>query len=399
MLTDLRLAFRSFLRAPGFAAVAVVTIGLGVGASTAIYSVIDGVLLEPFPYEDAGRIVAVSQVVEESGQVDGISVANARDLADRMSSFMTLATMEPYGVDFMGPEGPTALDTWLVSEEFFQVMGVPAALGRTLVPEDYETGRRAVVIGDGVWRDRFGADPGIVGRSLPSADGAYEVVGVMPPEFDYPRGRAVWAPVRYPAERAEENRGAAYLEAVARLAPGATVEGAEAELRTVMARLRMEHPHANAGYTAGLAPLPDSLLGGVRPALFLLLGGAGLLLLIATANVANLMLVRATDRSRLTAIRAALGAGRVRLLRHAFAESLTLGILGGGLGVLVAFWSLGGILSFAPAELPRLGEVAVDGDRAGVRSVRLGPDGPLVRCGAGVPLLAPGPPPLHREWW
>jgi hypothetical protein len=192
MIRDLRFAFRSLLRAPAFSLVAVLTIGLGVGASTAIYSVVDGVLLEPFPYEAPERLVAVSQVVEATGATDGISVANARDLRERMTSFLAMATMEPYGIDFIGADGPVALDTWLVSEEFFQVMGVPALLGRTLTPEDYTAGRSAVVIGHGMWQERFGGDPEIVGRKLEAGEAAFEIVGVMPPEFDYPRGRAVW---------------------------------------------------------------------------------------------------------------------------------------------------------------------------------------------------------------
>jgi putative ABC transport system permease protein len=361
LIRDIRFALRSYARTPGFTLLAVSTIALGVGASTAIYSVVDGVLLEPLPYEAADRIVALAQVAEETGEVEGVSVANAGDWRERARSFDAVATLEPYGIDFMGPDGPAALDSWLVTEDFFRVMGVPALLGRTLQPEDYDAARSVVVIGFGVWQERFGGDPEIVGRTLPAGDGVLEIVGVMPPTFEYPAGRRVWAPVRYDGDWVEDQRGAAYLEAVARLAPGASVEAAAVELRAVMAGLREEYPSANAGYTATLEPLPATVVGSVRPALLVLLGAAGLLLLIATANVANLMLTRAADRGRLAAVRSALGASRGALLRSAFAESLVLGGLGGALGVLVAFWGLSGILVFAPAELPRAGEIAVDG--------------------------------------
>lgn len=366
---DLRFAARTLRRSPGFTAVAVLTLALGIGANTAIFSVVHGVLLRPFPYARADRIVTLWQHDRAAGATrDEVAAANLLDWRERSRSFSGMAALEPYGLDHQGPEGPVTLDTWLVTEDFFAVMGVPALHGRTLTPDDYrrqapgsvyETGVASLVLSHRVWRDRFGGDPGVVGRSIVVDGAPATVVGVMPPEFQYPSGGTVWAPVVYGGDR-PPHRGANYLQAVGRLRPGVTLEQARAELAAIAERLGREHPQTNQHVGVTAVPLPEHLVGGVRPALLLLLGAVGLLLLIACANVAGLLLARGAQRQREFAVRTALGAGHGRLVRQMVTEGLLLALTGGAVGLLLAAGSLKAVLRIAPAGLPRLEQVTMD---------------------------------------
>lgn len=360
LLRDVRISVRSLARQPGFAIVAVLTIALGVGANTAMFSVVNGVLLRPLAVQDAERVVALREVDRDRGEAGAVSVANFMDWQAAATSFSAMAVAEPYGFDYIGADGPASVDSWRVTEEFFDVLRQPALLGRTLRAADFEGGRNVAVIGHGVWRERFGGDPAVVGSTLPSEDGPVEIVGVMPPGFEYPRGRSVWTPVRYDPELAQRARASSFLQAVARLAPAVTLEEAEAELAAISERIAAANPSA-AGLGAAVEPLHRHLVGGARPALMILLGAVGLLLLLASANVANLVLARGTRRSGELAIRSALGAGRRALVRQSLTESLVLGAAGGMAGILVAFWTQDLILAFAPADIPRIDQVSIDG--------------------------------------
>ena len=361
-MQDARYAWRQLRHNPGFSIVAVLTLAVGIGATTAIFGAVDGVLLKPLPYGDVDRLVTLNEVDERLRQdEEGVSSGNFLDWEQRATSFEGMAVAEPYGMDLVGPDGPLYLRTWLVSADFFRVMGTTALLGRTLMPEDFVPGNhRVIVISEPLWRTQFGSDPSIHQKKFILEGEPYSVVGVMPPEFRYPAGRDVWAPKIF-EEREKRDRVAAYLDAVARLKPGVTVEQARAELGAISRQLAAEYPRTNSYAGIKTVPLAERLTASVRPALLVLLGAVVFVLLIACANVANLLLTRAVRREREFAIRAALGAGRGRVLRQLGVESLLLGVLGGLGGVLLAYWGVSAIKGLAPANLPRVDDIAVDG--------------------------------------
>ncbi|MDQ3698463.1 MAG: ABC transporter permease [Gemmatimonadota bacterium] len=358
---DARFAVRQLRGNPGFTAAVILTLAIGIGATTAIFGVVDGVLLEPLPYTDADRVVVLWQNNRAAGNDrDLVSPANFLDWRERATAFTDMAAMRRYGLDFTGREGPESVDTWLVSDGFFRVLGTPAHLGRTLRSEDHVEGRdRVVVLAFAAWQRRFGGDPQLVGRTIPLDGEPYTVVGVMPADLEMAGGGELWSPlVMGDAER--QRRASTYLSVVARLRPGATAERASAELATIAERLSHEHPRANGAVGISMVPLADHLLGEARPALLTLLGAVALLLLIACANVANLLLARAVKREREFAIRASLGAGRGRVIRQLLAESALLALLGGMAGVVIVYWGIDAIRALAPSEIPRIETLAID---------------------------------------
>ncbi|HEX2095287.1 MAG TPA: ABC transporter permease [Longimicrobiaceae bacterium] len=363
LFQDLRYALRTLLYAPGFTAVTVMTLALGIGATTAIFSLVDTVLLRPLPYRDADRIVTLWQrnLVTGDAKVE-VSPANFMDWRDRSRSFSRMAAIEPYGLDLTGLGEPVGLRTALVTEGYFEILGVGALLGRTLEPRDYAPGsERTVVIGYGLWQQRFGSDRGIIGRKLTLDGDPTTVVGVMPPEFRFPEEyREVWAPLVYD-ENDRQRRGATYLQVVARLRPGVTPAQARGEMSGIAERLAGEYPRTNAEMRTSVVPLAEHLVGEVRPALLVLLGAVGFVLLIACANVASLFLARAAGRRREFAIRAAVGAARRRLVRQMVTESLLVALLGGAGGVLLAYWGIDLITGIIPEGLPRVDELRIDG--------------------------------------
>jgi putative ABC transport system permease protein len=270
-----------------------------------------------------------------------------------------MALVEPYTVSHRGKDGPQTLQTWLVTDDFFRLLGTRPLLGRTFLPEEFTPGReRVLVLSHGVWQHRFGADPSVVGRAVEIDGQPATIVGVMPRGFKLPLEREVWAP-RLFREDERDARAVRYLSVVARLAPGVTPERARAELDALAAELRREHPVANRDMGIQLVPLPDQLVGPVRPALLTLLGAVGFVLLIACANVANLMLARAVKREREFALRTALGAGRGRMARQLVTESLLIALAGGAAGVLLAYWGVGAIRALTPADLPRAEDIGI----------------------------------------
>jgi predicted permease len=358
---DVGFALRQLRRAPGYALVVTLTLAIGVGATTAIFSVVDGVLLRPLPYADADRIVMIWQHDRNTGERDDVSPANFLDLEERSRSFERLAAIEPFGLDWMGPDGPESLRSWMVTQDFFAVMGARPYLGRVFTASEFVVGREKVaVLGYDTWRTRFGADSGVVGRVV-SLDGEpFTIVGVMPPAFRFPEGRNVWHPKVW-RDREAQQRASNWYWVVGRLRPGVTEEAARREVASIGARLATEYPRTNATTELRLVRLDDELLGRARPALLLLLAAVGFVLLIACANVANLVVARAVRRQREFAVRASLGAGAGRLARQLVTESLVLAALGGALGVLLAAWAVGLLRAASPATLPRADAIALDG--------------------------------------
>lgn len=361
LFSDIRFAARSLLKRPGFSLVVVLTLALGIGANAAVFSVVNAVLLRPLPYRDADRVVTLWQNNTKAGVArNDVSPANFLDWSEQSNSFAAMAGVEPFGFSLVGDGEPERFPAWLVTSGFFQVAGTDALLGRTFTAEDYLPGNeRVVLLGHGLWQRRFGGDRNIVGRKLTLNGQPYVVVGVMPPEFQLPPDREIWAP-RVVGESQRQLRGATYWNVVARLKQGTTLAQAQEEMNGIATRLAAQYPETNGGMGATVVPLFEQLTGQIRSTLWLLAAAVGLVLLIACVNVANLFLVRGAERQREFAIRSALGAERLRLLRQTLTESLLLVIAGGVTGVLLASWLVKLIPALSSAKIPRLEYVSTD---------------------------------------
>ena len=358
---DIRYALRVFRNARGFAVVAVATLALGVGANTAIFSVVRGVLLRPLPFAEPHRLVQVSS--EFRGARAAVSAPDFIDWRTRSSAFAGMAVYFSSTTDFTGTGEPERLTQARASANFFDVLGVRAQLGRLFrAGDDERAAPRIAVLSDGFWRRRFGADSSIVGRKITLDGFPTEVVGVAPAGISFPGAVDLWLTTRFePRDLAAAARGARWLDVVARLAPGVSLERARAEMTAIAAQLERDDPRHNIGFGARLVPLRDELVGPVRGPLFILLGAVGCVLLIACVNVASLSLGRTAARETELAVRTALGAGRARLARQLLTESLVLSLGGGMVGVMLAALGTRMLVSLAPADLPRLDAVRVDG--------------------------------------
>ena len=359
---DLTFALRQLRRSPGFTFVAVATLGLGIGATTAIFSVVDGVLLRPLPYAQADRLVRLRQVDARKSEGGDTSPANYLDWQGRSRSFEHVAFFQYFGHDLKASSGETiSINSWLVSEEYFAVLGVKPRLGRVFLPEEYRPGAaRVVVISSALWQQRYGADPRVLGRQEILDGVAHTIVGVMPVSFQYPEKRHIWAP-KILSEEETRVRAGNYLGVVARLRPGVTLAAAQDDLNRVSRELAAEYPRTNTKVGVLVTSVPNDVVGAVRPALLVLLGAVTCVLLVACANVANLLLARGADRRREFAIRAALGAGRGRLARQMLSESAILAMLGCAVGLVLGKCGITLILALSPATLPRMDEIALDG--------------------------------------
>ena len=358
---DLRYALRQLARSPGFTSVAVLTLALGIGANTAIFSAIDAIVFRPLPFGDAERIVTVWHQNRDSDDRALAAPANFLDWRERSTSFEALAAAEPFSHDYVSLDGPESFGSWLVSENFFDVLGVAPLLGRTFAAADHERGGAQVaVLGYGLWQRRFGGDSSVVGRALMLDGEAVTVVGVMPPRFEFPVGRELWVPRVYEGWETQ-NRTEDFWHVVGKLKPGVSVEESRAELDGIAAQLATEYPSSNAGVGAAVVPLAEHLAGPARRTLSLFFGAVGLVLLIVCLNVANLLLARAAHRRHEFAIRSAIGADRGRMIRQAVTESAVLGLLGGACGLLLASWALAIFLPLGPASIPHAGVPALDG--------------------------------------
>ncbi len=360
---DLRYAVRMLTKSPGFTAVAVLTLALGIGANTAIFSVVRAVLLRSLPYPEPERLVVVSEHHDRSGSM-GIAWPNYLDWRDQVKSLRTPAGYRLTRWNVSGTREPELLRGAEISSPFLSLLAVRPVLGRDIQPPDDQPGaEKTVLLSHQVWKTRFGADRAVVGRPIQLDGLPYVVIGVLPPSFSYfAEPVDLYTPIGLNgAEPGWLERGNhSGMRALARLAPDASLESARAELAGIMRQLEKEHPRTNGGQQAPIAPLTEALFGEFRATLWILLAAVGLVLLIACANVAHLLLARAATRQREFAIRVALGAGRSRILRQLLTESLVLSLLGGVLGVALAAWVVGPLVALAPSEIPRLADTRID---------------------------------------
>jgi putative ABC transport system permease protein len=363
LLQDLRYGLRNLARTPSFTAVAVLTIALGIGANAAIFSVVHAVLLKRLPYPEPDRLVVIAESQRMVGEM-GVAWPSYLDIRERARSMRPVALYRVDEMTVSGQREPELLRVGEVSAEFFPLLGARPALGRAFVAADDRPGASpAVVLSDELWGTRFGGDRGVIGRMIRLDAVPYTVVGVLPRGFGFfPRHVDLYRPIGLhgadPIWLDRRNHSGARL--LARLAPSATPGQARTELTAIMRQLEQEHPESNSGQTAVMKPLDERLFEEVRPALWTLLAAVGLVLLIACVNVAHLQLARGTARQKELAIRAALGAGRGRIVRQLVTESLVVSAIGGVLGVLLASWAIGPLLRLAPSAIPRLADTRID---------------------------------------
>jgi putative ABC transport system permease protein len=364
---DVRFGVRMLAKNPGFAAVAVLTLGLGIGANTAIFSVVNAVLLRPLPFENPDQLVMIWQTNPQRGILqDLVSPPNLHDWQQQSHTFGQIAAFNPRGFSLTGTGEPEQLPGTFVSVELFPMLGANPLLGRNFLPDEGRPGgNRAVIISFALWQRRFGSDPNLVGKSLTLNDAIYTVVGIMPAKFQFPiQGQfpipvsELWAPLAI--DPAQVNRGSRELFTIGRLQPGVSIEDAQAEMDTIAQRLAEQNPDSNRGIGVHIVGYHQQLTGNLRPALLILLGAVVFVLLIACANVANLLLARTATRQRELAIRTALGAGRSRLMRQLVTESVLLSLLGGALGLALAYWNFDAIVAALPAHMPRAAEIQID---------------------------------------
>lgn len=357
---DFRYALRQMGRAPGFASTAILTLGLGIGAISTLFALVYGVLLRPLSYPEPDRIVRVYEIGEEGKRASRMADPNFTDLSQRSRSFAALAQYQTLSGSLTGEGGAARVEVGQVSRDFFRVLGTEPRLGRSFHPEEQREGAPyAAILSHGFWQRYLGGDADFSEHTLEYGGNVVSVVGVMPPEFDFPPGVDFWIPREL--EPRIPSRTALNKKTIGRLAPGVSLERAREEVRGIARQLRQEHGNDTWMADAGLRLLHEEMVGSSRAPLLVFLGAAGILLLIACANVVNLLLARAASREGELAVRMALGVGRLRLLQQFLVESLLLSILGGGLGYLVAGWGVGVLRRLEASQLPRLAELRVGG--------------------------------------
>jgi putative ABC transport system permease protein len=369
LLQDLKFGARTLLKSRGFTLVAVLTLAIGVGANTAIFSVVEAVLLRTLPYHDADRLVTLWENNRLRNRPRNVvNPGNLLDWREQASSFEGVAAFYDDRFGLTGGGDPEEVAGQAATPNLFQVLGARPALGRTLLPGDGAAGGQSVaVISHRLWQRRFGGTPDVVGKTVVLNGAGATIVGVMPPDFKWfikenslsGKPAEVWVPLELPDQLRTGRRGR-YLSAVARLKPGVTFEQARSEMDTVASRLEAQYPEVDKGWGASVVPLREQLAGEIRPALLVILGAVAFVLLIACVNVANLLMARSAGRRKELSLRAALGAGRLRIVRQLLTESMLLAVVGGALGLLLAHWGVGALVALSPPNLLGEGQVGVN---------------------------------------
>ena len=363
LLQDLRYALRMLIKKPAFAVIVVAALALGIGANTAIFSVVNSILLRPLPYRDPGRLVMIWMDNKRMNVDQDIhSYANYADYRGQNQVFESIAAYSGISVNLVETGEPERILGAAATASLFDVLGVDPQMGRVFTTDEEQIGQdKVVVLGYGLWQRRFGRDPNIVGQQILVSDVSRTVIGIMPPSFKYPHKDAeIWVPLALDENR-KQSRGSFGYYAIGRLKPGVSIEQARAEMGSIASNLERQYPDMLEGYGVNLVPLHQQVTGKVRPALLVLLGTVAFVLLIACANVANLLLARAAGREREIAIRTALGASRIRLIRQLLTESALMGLAGGAVGLLIAKWGLSALIALSPEDIPRLDQIGIDG--------------------------------------
>ena len=360
VLRDARYSVRQLRQSPGFSVVAVLTLALGIGATSAMFSVVNGVILRPLPYPQPHELASVAEIVPQFGRFS-VAPATFLDWRAQNTVFEHIVAYTGGSATFMDADGPDRVINAAVSWDAFELLRVAPALGRGFRAEEDAPGKaNVIVLSHGMWQRRFGGDPGVLGRSISLNGAPFTIVGVMPANFRFPsRQTEYWVPLAL--SPANASRGGHFLGVIARVKAGTSIEQADAELRTISERLALQYPEFSAKESAEVRSLHETLVGEVRLALLMLLAAVGVVVLIACANVANLLLVRGFVRAREIAIRTALGAARRRLIGQMLVESLIVSLIGGALGLLLAYLAIGPVQTLSAGSIPRVEDVSIDG--------------------------------------
>ncbi|HJZ83081.1 MAG TPA: ABC transporter permease [Pyrinomonadaceae bacterium] len=363
LFQDLRYGARMLLKRPGFTVVAIATLALGIGVNTAIFSLINAVLIRPLPFREPDRLVWSWGNIRNGSNRASVSPLDYLDYRQQNRTFEQFAAMisVPISANLTGNGEPLRLSAAGVTGNFFQALGVQPALGRTFLLENEKPGSdQVVVLSHALWQKRFGGDTGIISRRITLDDKSYEVIGVMPPDFEFPATTEIWAPLNFDNQPGLKQRKAHFLRPVARLKAGVSLAQAQGDTDAIARRLEAAYPDTNAGWNLRLVSLREQIVGNIRPTLYILLGAVGLVLLIACANVANLLLAHASARRKEIAVRTALGARRLRIARQMITESVMLALSGGALGTLLAIWGVPALIALSGDNIPATARVKID---------------------------------------